>query len=67
MSATFWSVTDDDGAARAAAFAMLVNALSAATTSCGGFETGDIFVRIAGRAFASCKGARKAGPPVGSC
>lgn len=57
----------DDGCARAAASAMSVNALRAATTSCGGFERGHVLARMAGTTPAAWTGARKAGPPKVLC
>ena len=53
----------EDGAARAEASAISVNALRAATTSCGAFVNGDTLAMREGIARAAWRGARKAGPP----
>lgn len=57
------SIGEDD-VARAQASAMSVNALRAATTSCGALVKGDTLAMRAGIACAAWRGARKAGPPV---
>lgn len=56
--------SSDDGDARAAASAMPLTALRAATAICGGLALGDVHARMAGRAREAWTDGRKGGPPA---
>jgi hypothetical protein len=62
LSAKCWRSLDGDGVARADASAILSSVRSAARTTGGGFEKGQMLERIAGTAPAALRGSRKEAP-----